>query len=87
MIALTLTLYSLPVHTHMDLFYQACTDSVFDITLNKEWDSLIIIVLVNPKISAMSRDACGPKSNHKLHISGDAIINHTKNRYVLLFTI
>lgn len=30
--------------------------------------------------SALSRDTSGPKSNHKLHVAGDAIMMHTKKR-------
>jgi len=35
---------------------------------------------VESENSALSRDKNGPKSNHRLHVSCDAIIGHTKKR-------
>ena len=31
--------------------------------------------------SALSRNSSGPKSNNKLYVSGDKIMNHQKKRY------
>lgn len=41
---------------------------------------------VESENSALSRDNAGPKSNHRLHVATDAIIGHTRKRFVNEFS-
>ena len=84
--SISTNLLILITNTFIDLFYQACIDSVFN---NRK--QVIGFIYNNcfseSENSTMSQNICGLKYNHKLDFSSDAIINHSKNRQVHVISI